>query len=53
VRLPACSAAAGELAEIAAYPKDKSAAFVCAEGRCSLPATRPEEIALRIASLRH
>ena len=53
VRLQASSAAAGELAEIAAYPKDKSAAFVCAEGRCSLPATRPEEIALRIASLRH
>ncbi|SDR24839.1 hypothetical protein SAMN05519103_01478 [Rhizobiales bacterium GAS113] len=53
VRLAESSATGEELAEIAAYPRDKSAAFVCAEGRCSLPATRPEDIALRIASLRH
>jgi uncharacterized protein len=38
--------------EIAGHPKDKPAAFACTEGRCSLPATRPEEIALRLASLR-
>jgi len=50
VRLAESSAIGDELAEIAAYPRDKSAAFVCAAGRCSLPATRPEDIALRIAS---
>ncbi len=41
-----------EFPEIAAYAGDRPAAFACAEGRCSLPATRPEEIALRVASLR-
>jgi uncharacterized protein YyaL (SSP411 family) len=53
VRLAERSPMGEGLAEIAAYPRDKSAAFVCAEGRCSLPATHPEEIALRVASLRH
>jgi uncharacterized protein YyaL (SSP411 family) len=53
VRLAKNSAAEGEFAEIAAYPRDKSAAFVCAEGRCSLPARQPEEVAFRLASLRH
>jgi len=52
VRL-AKNAGEAEFLEIAAYPREKSAAFVCAEGRCSLPATQPEEIALRLASLRH
>ena len=46
-------AGAGEdFAEVAAYPRDRSAAFICAEGRCSLPVTRPEEIAGRVASMR-
>ncbi len=52
VRRAGISAAGEEPAEIAAYPRDRPAAFVCAEGRCSLPATRPEEIASRIQSLR-
>ena len=46
------SSAGGDFAEIAAYPPDRSAAFICAEGRCSLPVTRPEEIAERVALLR-
>ena len=46
------SSEGGDFAEIAAYPRDRSAAFVCAEGRCSLPVTRPEEIAERVASMR-
>ncbi len=46
------SGAAGDFAEIAAYPRDRAAAFICAEGRCSLPVTRPEEIAERVASMR-
>jgi uncharacterized protein YyaL (SSP411 family) len=46
------SGAGGDFAEIAAYPPDKSAAFICAEGRCSLPVTRPDEIADRVASMR-
>jgi uncharacterized protein YyaL (SSP411 family) len=46
------SGAAGDFAEIAAYPRDRAAAFICAEGRCSLPVTRPEDIAERVASMR-
>jgi uncharacterized protein len=46
------SGAGGDFAEIAAYPQGRSAAFVCTEGRCSLPVTRPEEIAGRVASMR-
>ena len=46
------SSAGGDFAEIAAYPRDRSAAFVCTEGRCSLPVTRPEEIAERVALIR-
>ena len=52
VRPPLKSEAGGDFAEIAAYPRDRSAAFVCTEGRCSLPVTRPEEIASRVASMR-
>ncbi|MFI5013112.1 MAG: thioredoxin domain-containing protein [Hyphomicrobiales bacterium] len=52
VRLARNPAAAGGFAEIAAYPRDRSAAFICADGRCSLPVTRPEEIAERVAKLR-
>jgi uncharacterized protein YyaL (SSP411 family) len=44
--------AGAEFPEIAAYPSDKSAAFICAQGRCSLPATRPEEVAERLEALR-
>jgi uncharacterized protein YyaL (SSP411 family) len=46
------SDAGAELPEIAGYRGALPAAFICAEGRCSLPATRPEDIAARIASLR-
>jgi uncharacterized protein YyaL (SSP411 family) len=53
VRVAKNSAPEGEFAEIAAYPQDKAAAFVCTDGRCSLPATQPEEIALRLSSLKH
>jgi uncharacterized protein YyaL (SSP411 family) len=53
VRVAKNSAPESEFSEIAACPQDKAAAFVCTEGRCSLPATQPEEIALRLASLRH
>jgi uncharacterized protein len=52
VRAATKSRAGGDLAEIAAYPRDRSAAFICAEGRCSLPITRPDEIAGRVASMR-
>ena len=52
VRLAAMTAGSEQFPEIAAHPRDKPAAFACTEGRCSLPATRPEEIALRLASLR-
>jgi hypothetical protein len=49
---PAMKPSAGEdFAEIAAYPPERSAAFICAQGRCSLPVTRPEEIASRVASI--
>jgi uncharacterized protein YyaL (SSP411 family) len=46
------SSEGGDFAEVAAYPGDRTAAFVCTEGRCSLPVTRPEEIASRVASMR-
>jgi hypothetical protein len=52
VRSAMKSGAEEDFAEIAAYPRDRSAAFICAEGRCSLPVTRPEEIASRVASMR-
>jgi len=52
VRPAAITAASERFPEIAEHPKDKPAAFACAKGRCSLPATRPEEIAARLASLR-
>ena len=52
VRLAASPAGGGEIEAIAAYRGALPAAFVCAAGRCSLPATRPEEIAQRIRSLR-
>ena len=52
VRPAAITTGSEQFPEIAGHPKDKPAAFACTEGRCSLPATRPEEIALRLASLR-
>jgi uncharacterized protein YyaL (SSP411 family) len=52
VRLAQSAAAESELPEIAAYKGVRPAVFICAQGRCSLPATRPEEITPRIQSLR-
>jgi uncharacterized protein YyaL (SSP411 family) len=52
VRVAGSLGASAEYAEIVAYPEGKAAAFVCAQGRCSLPATRPDEVAERLAALR-
>jgi uncharacterized protein YyaL (SSP411 family) len=52
VRVAGGLGATTEFPEIAAYPQGKAAAFVCAQGRCSLPATRPDEVAERLAALR-
>jgi uncharacterized protein YyaL (SSP411 family) len=44
---------ASGLAEVAAYPVGQSAAFVCVDGRCSLPVTDPWQIEERVVSMQN